>query len=376
MKVHTLTHIIPSHISLGNIFNYGNNQYANIYYHDATSTDTSPQPLYIHTPALYIPHGLIQFPNATKPLLEMTTHNSAFDSAIAPFIAALTTLEHTCTQLYTQKTADNGDNYTETYTLNKLVKPVYNATQWNKLLIPVNKAGARCFVITVHREKHYISDWNIQVPTYGIAVIHVRNVWCSTSSRKFGININIESLQLLESHILDINLVPALTNVELPQAAQLTQSTLLNTTDENPEYTIYFKMRKMGIPLEAIKTKMRLAGHNPTALDKPTALNIQLIHQLIHQHITGGDIAPPLPSIIGGAMLPPATTAAIDAPLHKMPMHNMLAQIGKGTVQLKKTVIEPKKKYYSTNHKMHKLEDILNIKARLKPTGQLTSVLP
>ena len=58
-----------------------------------------------------------------------------------------------------------------------------------------------------------------------------------------------------------------------------------------PEYSMYFKMLKMGIPKDAIKQKMSLSGVESKVLDYPeTAPYITVLHYISNPHLDQSEL--------------------------------------------------------------------------------------
>ena len=161
-----------------------------------------------------------------------------------------------------------------------------------------------------------------------------------------------------------------------------------------PEYSIYFKMLKMGIPKDAIKQKMTLTGADSRVIDYPeTAPYITVLHYISNPHLgayskptisTGSGIPPPppLPGISGmnGIPPPPPLPGMAGIPgIHGMDSSNnqaragLLSAIASGGFKLKK--VDPKEKMLAklasnnanpNGMKVPSLMDIQGALARLK----------
>jgi hypothetical protein len=141
------------------------------------------------------------------------------------------------------------------------------------------------------------------VPCYAIFIIEVASIWIrknntildtietnnTNSTNSWGISLVIHAAQCLHSHIGITPLTPASipfipnynmvklasgvsTNIPPPPPLPPGNFTLLPAPAPAtiPEYMhTYIKMIKMGIPRDAIKHKMIMAGHDPTELDTP-----------------------------------------------------------------------------------------------------------
>lgn len=136
----------------------------------------------------------------------------------------------------------------------------------------------------------------IKVPCYAVFIIEVASIWIrknntvldtvtnTTNSNNWGISLIVHAGQCLHSHIGITPLDP----VSIPFIPNSNMSRLAGTGIPGPpppppmppgEYNNisvipdhlqgYLKMLKLGIPRDAVKQKMALAGHNPAELDNP-----------------------------------------------------------------------------------------------------------
>jgi hypothetical protein len=353
-------------IKLGKIFTYhGSNQLCNLYYNN--------EPFYLHTPTLYIPYGVLYFQNSSKPVLEMTTDNEKFDSGISKFKEVIRNIEARCEglyqELYEKQTGNSLENSLE---ITSQVKKIYMRGD-NKFLIPINKDSSRCILVEYpNRKKSFILDWEkIPKPTYGIAVVHLRNFWVRDG--KCGVNWVLEHVQVMPSHVLDNPSKCQGTTVEeitesLPDSAILEKSPVLQSIESDPIYGVYFKMRKMGIPLEAVQNKMRLNGHDPTVILQSGKLAIQVAHQQITTTASTLGLPPPPPPLPSGAI--PSLSSGLQSQSTQLARSGLLSQISGGGFQLKKVsrdTDKPKKKLHKTHDlNVPSLDDILGGLSKLK----------
>ena len=137
--------------------------------------------------------------------------------------------------------------------------------------------------------------YDLKVPCYAVFIIEVASIWIrknntvldtvinssNVGSTSWGISFIIHAGQCLHSHTgitpLDPGAIPFITNSNIARLAGAGIPTppppmpnLAVTTPAVPEHLqIYTKMLKMGIPQDAVKHKMAMAGLNPAELDNP-----------------------------------------------------------------------------------------------------------
>ena len=358
-------------IKLGKIYTYhSSNQLCNLYYNN--------EPFYIHTPALYIPYGVLYFQNSSKPVLEMTTANEKFDIGITQFKEVIKRMELHCLALYKDLYAKQvGKPLEKELEITSLVKKVYMREE-NKFLIPINKEASKCILVEYpSKKKRFILDWDIKKPTYGIAVVQMRNFWVRDG--KCGVNWVLEHVQIMPSHILDWQFncqsteASAITE-SLPTSAILEKNQLMEVRllENDPVYGVYFKMRKMGIPLEAVQNKMRMSGHNPEVLMQNGKLAVQIAYQQIQTATCTIPLPPPPPQSPIHAIKSLANSLDSQATQlqTQQPRNAILSQIASGGFQLKKVSAEglsAKKKIYKKHDlNVPSLDDILGGLSRLK----------
>lgn len=258
---------------LGKIFSYGDNyQLINIYHNN-----TRPV---IYSPTLYIPNGLIYFNDDHKPLLEMTLENERFDPDITIFKNRLQLFEHEILDLVKLQYPELKESLSQELELVSVFKPTFHKSHL-KLMIPINKTDSKCILTNKisgnqPSKNKILFNWDIPTPTYGIAIILIKNIWIKNG--KYGINLFTYLLQVMPSHILDppdfmgdmevSNKTVKISdlNKHIPEdASNKTGVTLGN----HPDYATYYKMKKMGIPLGAIQNKMKMNGHQSELMNFP-----------------------------------------------------------------------------------------------------------
>jgi hypothetical protein len=152
-----------------------------------------------------------------------------------------------------------------------------------------------------------------------------------------------------------------------------------------PEYTMYFKMMKIGIPKDAIKQKMTLSGVDSRVIDYPeTAPYTTVLHYISNPHLgnyvkenrlSGVPLPPPPPPMFGGIPPPPPPQSILGGIGGANPMSAVFNQISGGGFKLKKIDPEEQKEKMknkvlsnnvNTDLKVPSLMDIQGALSRLK----------
>ena len=109
-----------------------------------------------------------------------------------------------------------------------------------------------------------INNLNFILPTYGYFFLEFKNVW--ETKDKWGININIQGCMILPCQIFSESISTSKIKFIFKDESKLCKSLLKE--EDDPKYQKYFKMKKMGIPIQAIKNKMLLDNLEPSIIDK------------------------------------------------------------------------------------------------------------
>jgi len=150
-----------------------------------------------------------------------------------------------------------------------------------------------------------------------------------------------------------------------------------------PEYTMYFKMMKLGIPRDAVKQKMTLLGIDPRVLDYPeNAPYASVLHYISNPHLTyipptptSFILPPPPPPGLGFPGIPPPPPpppGILGAGVNNASRAGLLSAINAGGFKLKKVdpnQINKDKILANTNPaglKVPSLGDIQGALARLR----------
>ena len=321
--VRDIQNINIKQIKIGKTFKYGDNyNLTNIYYFandmlgcnhsHITTTNTTPTTnttntitenelkkqtsfddktkFIIQTPLMYIPNGLIYFND--KPFIELSFNNEEHDSSIKYFKDTIQNIETYVYDLIKRRTS----LHITKETFISILKPGYN-NKPSKLLIPINLNISKCVIndtsnigINKCARNKILFNWDIPTPTYAISIIWVKNIWVKNG--KWGINLFMYAMRAMCSHILDPltfmgttldnkNIKP----IDIINKFHKDEKMSILVCDV-PEYAVYYKMLKMGIPKNAVKHKMTLQNLNTSIIDfQPNTPYITVLHYLNNPHL-------------------------------------------------------------------------------------------
>ena len=296
--------IDKNNIKLGKTFKYslGDNYYlTNIYYinqlHDPTSNispsnisekinksqDTIDEKtkLIIQTPLMYLPNSIIYFNE--KPFLELSFNNEENDKDINEFKIWISTLEDYIFKLIKKRTTLGIKKENMVSILKKKNSNYANSS--TKILVPINMNISKCILTDDGKKSKFLFNWEIPVPTYGISIVWIKNIWVKNG--KWGINLFMYASRVMNSHILDpIDFLGLDTDNKSIKTYDVikqfkTDEKMTIQVGQIPEYIMFFKMLKLGIPKEAVKQKIALSGLDIRIIDYPeTAPYATVLHYI------------------------------------------------------------------------------------------------
>jgi len=117
----------------------------------------------------------------------------------------------------------------------------------SKIYLTINPDKTEC----LDTNNKPIANWNFTAPCYGFFVIQLKNIWMNAT--KWGINLYTQGAMVLPSQLCD----PPLVNIRHLFDDEL--KAYIPVGDDE-RYGKYFRMMKMGVPLEAVKHKMMSAA--------------------------------------------------------------------------------------------------------------------
>ena len=292
--------IDTKNIKLGKTFKYGDNyNLTNIYYVPATSNALIPKEndskrqdsqddktkLIIQTPLMYVPNSIVYFND--KPFLELSFNNAEHDSEIATFKEWVQALEDYIYKLIRRRTSLK----IEKTNMVSILKSGYRNIS-SKLVVPINLNVSKCVLSDDGGKRNkFLFNWEIPVPTYGVSIIWVKNVW--QKGGKWGINLFMYASRVMNSHILDpIDFIggaeggnKSIKTIDVIKHFAPCEKMSI-TVGNVPEFTTYFRMLRMGIPPDAVKQKMQLCGIDTRIIDYPeTTPYATVLHYLANPNL-------------------------------------------------------------------------------------------
>lgn len=232
------------------------------------STDDKTK-LIIQTPLMYIPNSIIYFNE--KPFLELSFNNEENDKDVNEFKKWILDIEEYIFKLI-KKRSSLGVKKENMISILKQKNTNY-ANSSTKVLVPINMNISKCILSNDNKKSKFLFNWEIPVPTYGISIIWIKNIWIKNG--KWGINLFMYASRVMNSHILDPIDFLGIDNDN--KSIKLYEVSNKFKTDEKmsiqvgqiPEYIMFFKMLKLGIPKDAIKQKIVLSGLDMRIIDYP-----------------------------------------------------------------------------------------------------------
>jgi len=253
--------------------------------------------LIFQTPLMYVPKKIIHFNE--KPFIELSFNNEENDKDVLEFKNWINNLENYIYKLIKKRKTLN----IEKCNLCSILKNNNNNSNNNNknnnsshMIVPLNINISKCILNEDYnnsKKNKILFNWDIPVPTYAISIIWVKNVW--VKNEKWGINLFMYTSRVMNSHILDPIEFMDLDNTYYNNKNIKTQDiTKYYKEDKNasiqigqiPEYILYFKMLKMGIPKDAVKQKIVIAGLESRYIDYPdTTPYITVLHYISNPHL-------------------------------------------------------------------------------------------
>ena len=312
-EINNFNEIDKTKIKLGKTFNYSlsdNYNLINIYYLNETNNNTNTNnahninnnlqinenksrsqnvvdektKLIIQTPLMYLPNNIIYFND--KPFLELSFNNEDNDKDVSYFKQWIIDLEHYMYKLIKKRTSLTIKKENMISIIKQKNANYKNST--TKLLVPINTNISKCILNDDVKKSKILFNWDIPVPTYGISIIWVKNIW--VKNNKWGINLFMYASRVMNSHILDP--IDCL-GMDTKSIKKYDVSTKFKNSEKMsievghiPEYTMFFKMLKVGIPKDAIKQKIELAGLDKRIIDYPeNAPYTTVLHYISNPHL-------------------------------------------------------------------------------------------
>ena len=288
-EVKKILEIDNKNIKLGKTFKYSlgsdsNYHLTNIYYINPNNTVSLPKEtdskkqdalddktkLIIQTPLMYIPKSMIYFNE--KPFLELSFNNEDNDKDVSEFKKWIINLEDYVYKLIKKRTT-LGIEKSNMCSILKVNNNFGGCT--NKLIVPINTNISKCILNDDcnNKKSKILFNWEIPTPTYAISIIWIKNIWVKKG--KWGINLFMYTSRVMNSHMLDpIEFMDLDANNKTIKTTDIIKQFKPDTNasiqiGQVPEYIMYFKMLKMGIPKDAVKQKMSLLSLDTRYIDYP-----------------------------------------------------------------------------------------------------------
>jgi len=290
-EINNFNDINKNKIKLGKTFKYSlNDNYnlINIYYINDTNDNNNNDnnkinenkskkqdsndektKLIIQTPLMYIPNSIIYFNE--KPFLELSFNNEDNDKEISNFKEWILEIENYFYKLIKRRTTLNIKKENMVSILKQ--KNINYKNSSTKILVPINMNVSKCILNDDIKKNKFLFNWEISVPTYGISIIWIKNIWIKNN--KWGINLFMYASRVMNSHILDPidflgidNDNKSIKKYEVVKKFKDNEKMTIQV-GKIPEYIMFFKMLKIGIPKEAVKQKIILGGLDIRIIDYP-----------------------------------------------------------------------------------------------------------
>lgn len=226
--------------------------------------------LIIQTPIIFIPFGLSMYNNKTY--LDISFININKDKEMNSFKKSIDHI-NTCGKNKINKK-------------NKKLKFTNSIKKSTNLYPDRFRLCIKDDIMVFNEHKDLIQFDYIQPKMYVKVLIHPECIWCNEET--FGITWNVVQLKLYNKLILNtysfIDDEPS--NEE-------------NVYKNDPKYEKYFKMLKMGVPVDAIKHKMICDNLDPNIIDCPknSILNTNKIIKNTHTNSVKSLLPPPPPPL-------------------------------------------------------------------------------
>ena len=303
--VRQISQIETKNIKLGKTFKYGDNYHlTNIYYlptSDMTipkETDSKSQntvdektKLIIQTPLMYIPNSMVYFNE--KPFLELSFNNEENDKDVLDFKKWIIDLEDYIYKLIKKRTTLK----IEKQNINSILKNGYGkSSSVSRLIIPINMNISKCILNVDNKKTKFLFNWEISVPTYAISIVWIKNIWVKNG--KWGVNLFMYASRVMNSHILDpVDFMGMDGDNKSIKIADVNKKfkedeKMSIQVGQIPEYAMFFKMLKMGIPKEAVKQKMSLLSLDTRYIDYPDSTSYLTVLHYISNPQLGNYVKP------------------------------------------------------------------------------------
>ena len=221
--------------------------------------------LIIQTPIIFIPFGLSMYNNKTY--LDISFININNDKEMTTFKSTIDKI-NACVKSKIHKK-------------NKKLKFTNSIKKSSNLYPDRFRLCIKDDILVFNENKKLIQFDYIQPKMYVKVLIHPECIWCNEET--FGITWNVVQLKLYNKLIL--NTYSFIDDEPSNQE---------NKYKNDPKYEKYFKMLKMGVPIDAIKHKMICDNLDPNIIDSNSSNTNTNVNQNVSKS-SALPLAPPLP---------------------------------------------------------------------------------
>ena len=263
------------HIKCGKPQIYNSNKYIPIYYNENGDKKTKYNDFLIKSPRLFIPNKPRK-EMGYKPSIE-TIFIKGDDNGVIQFETIIKKIE--------SKLKRQISKWKKVNVKNKEYVPLLredNKYKTSKMYIPLSIFTSSCIDIN----NKQINEWDFVAPTYGYFIIQIKNVWINNS--KWGINVFCNGAMILPSQLMDPPPIP-IQEIKYMFESELDE---LNCIGDSEIYSKFFKMKKMRVPIQAIKNKMELEGLDSSIIELKPSTPLSKINKSV---LSNGKIPPPPP---------------------------------------------------------------------------------
>lgn len=315
------------------------------------------QSLIIKTPRLFIPHTIFNRNNTststtnTNGYLDIIFLNEKCDNNVSLFKKWIKKLETRVIKILSRRKSLS--NILETREFTSILKDdeYYKSS---KMYLTIQTDKNEC----IDTDNNIIPKWQFQSPCYGFFIIQIKNIWINVN--KWGINLYTQGAMILYSQIAD----PPQIKIQYMFSEEIE---LYKPIGTHPEYSKYFKMLKMGVPLDAVKMKMSISNMKPSIINYPEDTFIINIPELSKSN---NDVIVPI-SLPTSNSIPNSNSNSNSIPnsniISKNNQNNNLAGLLKSNLikELSNSTITLKKVNSSNNHISQKPHVLNNVRKDL-----------
>ena len=250
--------------------------------------------IYVQTPRMYLPFPINESYNESynKSTIDLSFMNRYIDEKVNLFY------------IFLQKIEDIINNVISIRKESQWKKmDIYNK-KWIPFLRTTNANYPQVFRIKIDLSDDsnvifYDENLNIMKcqsytpPCYGVFILRLSYLWFNTN--KYGCSWDVIQCKILDNPLITSKPPPRLPYLFINQkdksinSASVEKANIIKSNGGNelgeaicdhPKYKKFFKMKKMGIPLPAIKQKITMSGLNPNIMDYPENTSITNIAEL------------------------------------------------------------------------------------------------